>query len=74
MVPIPTGLMLQLTAVFHVPATLAVSCRISEGPSVAVGGVTETVIVGWRVMVAVAEPPFAIRVTVCGVLMKAGAV
>src|SRR5208283_5304268 len=71
------GRTLQLTALFHVPATTAVNCWLSEGPRVAVAGVTETVAVGTRLMVAMAVLPLAaraVRVTVCAVKTDAGAV
>jgi hypothetical protein len=45
-VPVPVGLTLHVTAVFVVPVTVAVNCRVWLAASVAVVGLTDTTTVG----------------------------
>jgi hypothetical protein len=55
-VPVPAGLMLQITAVFPVLVTVAVNCCAWPPYKVAVAGLTPTVTGGYSVTVA--DPDF----------------
>src|SRR5258708_38504778 len=69
--PVPFGVTIHVTPIFHVPETVALSCCCSDGPSVAVAGVTETVTMGVSVRAAGPVDPAATlvagMVTVLGV-------
>lgn len=78
MVPVPDGMIDQVTALFEVLATVAVNCCVWLWPSVAVLGVMLTAMEGVRVIVAEAvlvvfAALVAMMVTVCCVLIVAGA-
>jgi len=77
---LPTaGLSDQVTAVLEVLATVAVKAWVCDWVSVTLGGVSETLMGGVSETVTVAEAAglaalVAVTVTVCGVVMEAGAV
>jgi hypothetical protein len=78
-VPVPAGLIVQVTAVFPVFRTLAVNCCVWLAPMVALGGVTPTDTGIISVTVAEAACVISVRlvavmVTVCCEVMLAGAV
>src|SRR5258708_35897208 len=55
--PVPFGVTIHVTPIFHVPETVALSCCCSDGPSVAVAAVTETVTMGVSVRPPVPAAP-----------------
>ena len=71
MLPEAGGLILQVTAVFQAPETLAANCRFAEGPRVIPVGETETVTVGVSVIVAVPIAPLAALVAVIVTILDA---
>jgi hypothetical protein len=75
---VPTaGLSDQVTAVFVLPATDAVNCRLCAAMRLALEGVTETVPRGFSAIMALpGEPPLAlaVTVTVCDLETRPGAV
>ena len=78
-VPVPTGLILQVTAVLLVFVTVAVNCCVWPPYNVAVAGLTLTATGGDNVTVAEADFDVfawlvAVTVTVIALLMLAGAV
>ena len=82
MVPVPAGLIVQVTAVFAEPVTVDVNCCVWAAKSVAVAGASVTVTGtagGLRVTVpdaffVVSLTLVAITATVCTLAMDAGAV
>jgi hypothetical protein len=77
--PVPAGLIVQVTAVFEEPVTLAVNCCVWPATRVLVTGVTVTPTGGFSVTAALADlvvsaALVAVTVTVCAVAMDAGAV
>ena len=79
MVPVPVGLIVQVTAVFADPVTVAVNCCVCACCNVTVAGVTVTATGGFRVTVAdaflvVSLTLVAITVTVWTDAIEAGAV
>ena len=78
-VPVPLGLMLQVTAVLPVLLTVAVNCWDCEADNVAVAGATLTVTAGLsgtveEALLVLSARLVAVTVTVCWLLIAAGAV
>ena len=80
--PVPAGLIVQVTAVFEEPVTLAVNCCVWLASRLLLTGVTETLTTGgggFSVTAPLADLVVsavlvAFTVTVCAVAMDAGAV
>ena len=78
-VPVPAGLIVQVTAVFVEPVTVDVNCCVCAANSDALAGVTVTVTGGFKVTVAVADlvvsaTLVAVMVTVLCAAIDGGAV